>query len=102
MYKRREKPSVGSRVRTLHGPAFHAGVVLALFPGDDGRVLVQFDGEDMSREVSWDILVLEGTSRWEVLEGQTSPSGKRLFRCLDCRRVSVTPDKICSVGCFDP
>lgn len=33
--------------------------------------------------------------RWEVLE-ETSPSGRTLFRCGVCGRVSPTPDKRCA------
>jgi len=33
-------------------------------------------------------------SRWTTLE-ETSPSGKRLFRCSVCERVSTAPDKTC-------
>lgn len=32
--------------------------------------------------------------RWKKLE-ETSPSGKTMFKCLICERVSVTPDKSC-------
>jgi hypothetical protein len=35
-------------------------------------------------------------SRWRELYA-TSPSGKTLFVCLVCGRVSPTPDKVCSV-----
>jgi len=34
------------------------------------------------------------TSRWRALEA-TSPSGKTLFVCLCCGRISPTPDKRC-------
>jgi len=34
---------------------------------------------------------------WETLE-ERSPSGKQLFRCETCWRVSATPDKECPVG----
>jgi len=39
-------------------------------------------------------------ARWELLD-ETTPSGKRLFRCLVCDRVSPTPDKRCpgAVNC---
>ena len=33
-------------------------------------------------------------SRWEYLE-ETSPSGKNLYRCVICGRISATPDKEC-------
>lgn len=33
-------------------------------------------------------------SRWIKLD-ETSPSGKTLFRCVVCERVSPTPDKRC-------
>lgn len=33
-------------------------------------------------------------SRWQVLK-ETSASGKTMFRCLICKRVSPTPDKNC-------
>jgi len=37
--------------------------------------------------------------RWQALE-ETSNSGKTLFRCLICERVSPTPDKECpSMDC---
>lgn len=35
-------------------------------------------------------------SRWIKLD-ETSPSGKTLFRCVICERVSPTPDKACRV-----
>lgn len=36
--------------------------------------------------------------RWEVLE-ERSPSGKALFQCRQCKRVSTTPDKECPQNC---
>lgn len=38
------------------------------------------------------------SGRWKVLD-ETSPSGKRLFGCDDCGRVSTTPDKFCPPPC---
>lgn len=41
-------------------------------------------------------------TRWVVL-ARTSNTGKRLFVCTWCGRISQTPDKICSVhGCREP
>lgn len=34
------------------------------------------------------------SSRWKILD-RTSPSGKPLFECQNCGRVSPTPDKRC-------
>lgn len=36
----------------------------------------------------------KGEGRWQVLN-EVSPSGKTMFRCLICLRVSPTPDKEC-------
>lgn len=36
--------------------------------------------------------------RWDTLE-ETSPSGKTLFKCRACGRVSPTPDKACPTDC---
>lgn len=38
-------------------------------------------------------------TRWDLLIEMTTPSGKRLFRCRQCQRVSPTPDKVCPAGC---
>ena len=38
------------------------------------------------------------SSLWKVLE-ETSPSGKRLFVCTSCGRISYTPDKFCPPPC---
>lgn len=37
-------------------------------------------------------------SRWELMT-ETTPSGKSLFKCSSCGRVSVGPDKTCTAGC---
>lgn len=37
-------------------------------------------------------------SRWVRLT-QTSPSGKAMFRCVRCRRMSAAPDDNCPAGC---
>lgn len=39
-------------------------------------------------------------TRWELL-GETSPSGKALYKCTQCGRKSYTPDKWCGVTCGD-
>lgn len=39
-------------------------------------------------------------SRWEPLT-ETTPSGKSLYRCSKCGRVSVGPDKTCAAGCHE-
>jgi hypothetical protein len=36
-------------------------------------------------------------SGWDILE-ETSPSGKRMFKCRTCRRESTTPDIWCAAG----
>lgn len=33
-------------------------------------------------------------SNWAVMD-ETSPSGKVLFKCVICGRISTTPDKMC-------
>jgi uncharacterized C2H2 Zn-finger protein len=57
----------------------------------------------------WHILVLghpkevliatpvEYHSRWKAIE-MTSMSGKQLFECKECGRISVAPDKWCVIG----
>lgn len=40
-------------------------------------------------------------SRWEMLSKTTS-SGKTLFRCRSCGRISPTPDKRCQGQCSEP
>lgn len=40
---------------------------------------------------------VEAHGGWQPL-AQTSPSGKRLFRCNDCGRVNTAPDKHCAIG----
>jgi hypothetical protein len=42
-----------------------------------------------------------GEPQWTVLD-RVSPSGKRLFWCQRCGRVSQTPDKTCPDGCGQP
>ncbi|HML33834.1 hypothetical protein [Sporomusa sphaeroides] len=37
-------------------------------------------------------------SRW-ILQNETSPSGKVVFKCEYCDRISTTPDKRCNTGC---
>lgn len=39
----------------------------------------------------------DGT-RW-AMQLETTPSGKALFRCRQCFRFSVAPDKTCPDGC---
>lgn len=41
---------------------------------------------------------LPKTSRW-VVSSETTPSGKTLFKCGSCFRLSVGPDKKCPSGC---
>lgn len=59
------------------------------------------DGKQVTKEEFYNKFsqsrAYEEHGNWRLLE-KTSPSGKAMWKCRECGRESVTPDKTCPVG----
>ena len=70
-----------------------------LRPTEDDTPEIDTPQERMLTQFSMSLASGEA-SRWALMR-KRSPSGKNLFICLQCGRVSVAPDKTCKGGCGD-